>query len=79
MSRCRSCGADIIWIKMASGKAMPCDADPIPYCEVFSGGMKLVTKNGEIVQGAYDGTSENVAYQSHFATCPDANKFRKRK
>lgn len=31
MSRCRSCGAEIIWIKMASGKLMPVDPNPVTY------------------------------------------------
>lgn len=76
-TRCKSCGAEIIWIQMKSGKAMPCDDEPIPYRELFSGGMKLVTEQGEVVTGAYDGTSKTVAYTSHFATCPNANRHRK--
>lgn len=76
--RCKSCGAEIIWIRMKSGKAMPCDAEPIPYMELFSGGMKLVTEQGEVVQGCYDGTSDKIGYVSHFATCPNANQHRKR-
>ena len=77
MAKCKSCGAEIVWIKMKSGKAMPCDARSIPYREVFSGGMKLVTEGGEVVTGCFDGTSDKVAYTSHFATCPNANAHRK--
>lgn len=78
MSKCKSCGAEIKWIRMKSGKAMSVDEKPIPYRESFSSGMKLVTKSGEIVQGFYDGTSKNFGYTSHFATCPNANHHRRK-
>ena len=78
MKRCRSCGAQIIWIKMKSGKAMPVDAKPIPYRESFSSGMKLVTAEGEVVQASYDGNSQNYGYTSHFVTCPNADMHRRR-
>ena len=78
-TKCRSCGEEIIWIKMKSGKAMPCDVKPIPYRETFSGGMKLVTPAGDVISGNYDGTSDNFAYISHFATCPNADQHRRKK
>lgn len=78
-TKCRSCGEEIIWIKMKSGKAMPCDVKPIPYRESFSGGMKLVTPAGDVISGNYDGTSDNFAYISHFATCPNADQHRRKK
>ena len=78
-TKCRSCGEEIIWIKMTSGKAMPCDVKPIPYRESFSGGMKLVTPAGDVISGNYDGTSDNFAYISHFATCPNADQHRRKK
>lgn len=78
MAKCKSCGAEIIWIKTRNGKAMPCDAEPVPYRESFSGGMKLVTKAGDVVPGHYDGTSKDFAFISHFATCPNANRHRRK-
>ena len=78
MAKCKSCGADIIWIKTKNGRSMPCDAKPIPFRESFSGGMKLVTKAGDIVPGNYDGTSNEFAYISHFATCPNADQHRRK-
>lgn len=81
ISKCRSCGADIIWIKMASGKMMPCDAVPIRYRLNFaSGELTLVTPDGKIARGDADPVSgERVGYQSHFATCPCAGQHRRRK
>ncbi len=31
MTRCKSCGAEIIWIKTTSGKTMPCNAKEVVY------------------------------------------------
>lgn len=80
ISKCRSCGARIIWIKMASGKMMPCDATPIRYRpNSISGELLLVTPDGKIARGDADPVSgERVGYQSHFATCPCAELHRRR-
>ena len=84
MSKCRSCGADIIWIKMASGKAMPCDAAKISYSTALPPSAKgddvltLVTDRGTVVQTVFDPAGDKHGYTSHFATCPNANQHRKR-
>lgn len=31
MSKCKACGAEIIWIKTPGGKNMPCDAQKIYF------------------------------------------------
>lgn len=77
MSKCKSCGANIIWIPTINGKAMPCDAKPIPYTEDPTGSLTLVTPDGRIVRAKSDATSDQVGYISHFATCPNANAHRK--
>ena len=58
MSTCKSCGAEIIWIKTLGGNAMPCNLDK----------KTVVTEGGQVVTGR----------TSHFATCPEANKWRKK-
>ena len=78
MSRCRSCGARIIWIPTTAGKSMPCDPKPIPYREDPLGSMTIVTNDGRVVRAKPDASSEAVGYVSHFATCPDADKWRSR-
>ena len=84
MVQCRSCGAEIIWIKMASGKNMPVDAKPISYSENLHPSAKgkdiltLVTEHGSIVRTVFDPGGDKVGYTSHFATCPNANQHRKR-
>lgn len=79
MARCKSCGAEIIWIKMASGKAMPCNPQKISYRNTFDrGGLTLITTDGKIAIGTPDPGSDSYGYESHFATCPAAANFRKR-
>jgi len=78
MSRCKSCGAEIIWIRMTSGKNMPCNATKYPYRLDLHGDLTLVTPQGKVARGTYDPEGENIGYMSHFATCPAANRFRRR-
>lgn len=54
---CKGCGAPIIWLRTASGKSMPVDAD-------------TVRESDQIFDRRW-----NFA---HFATCPNADHFRKR-
>jgi hypothetical protein len=63
-AKCRSCGAYIVWLKTSTGKNMPVDADSLDEAEIEHGERPVFdAKEGHI---------------SHFATCPDAGKFRKR-
>ena len=81
MSKCKSCGAEIKWIPMASGKLMPVDAKKISYMTLVpgtKGGMILVTPDGQIACGKFDPNGEKIGYTSHFATCPNANQHRRR-
>lgn len=63
-SKCRSCGAPIVWGVTSNGKRIPLDAEP----EVRF-----------VFQDADDPKKLGGAmktYQSHFATCPDADDWR---
>ena len=81
MSRCKACGAEIIWIRLTSGKMHPCDAEEVAY-RVGAGPDRIVTKDGRVVPGTIvsDVCETNLArgYSSHFATCPFADDLRKR-
>jgi len=59
MSECRSCGAEIVWLKTSAGKNIPVDADTVADAgaEIFDPDTMM----------------------SHFATCPDASKWRKKR
>lgn len=81
--RCRSCGAPIIWAQTVNGKAMPIDAEPVPDGNVLLTGRRVETRRGTLapecrVEGDTpmfpDGADR---YMSHFATCPQADQWRK--
>lgn len=80
MGKCKSCGAEIKWIKMKSGKFNP--VDPYKRTIIKDGGRDvLVTDDGELISGtfcAYENGANGSGYVSHFATCPNANGHRKR-
>lgn len=63
MSRCRTCGAEILWVEMLdTGKKMPVD---LPL-------QTVVVVNSDKTQGAV-----RQAASSHFATCPQASEHRR--
>ena len=81
MAICRGCGAQIVWIKTAGGKAMPCDPEPVAYKQATLGRLKIVTQNGEVLSGDREADPDQatgLGYISHFATCPAADNFRRR-
>lgn len=43
-SRCRSCSAEIVWLKTSNGRNMPADADTVPAgATVFDGSAGMVS------------------------------------
>lgn len=75
MSYCKSCGAEIIWVRTGNGKAMPVDAEPSA-----AGSLVLEQdpqgRTAAHVAGLFDG-SDQPRYVSHFVTCPDADLHRR--
>lgn len=79
---CRTCGAEIIWIRTLAGKKMPCDAmadivvkDPAAkgiYVD-FSG----LTFHARKAEPTDTNAPRQYAWTSHFATCPQADQHRK--
>jgi len=76
VSRCRSCFAEIVWVKTQSGKSMP--LDPLATAEgnvtVDERGVARVRvgrdREVELERGA-------SLYTSHFVTCPEAERWRR--
>lgn len=63
MANCRGCGAPISFITMESGKRMPVDIlKPV----------KIIIRDGNGIGHVVEG------WGSHFATCPESKKFRKK-
>lgn len=83
MSKCKRCGRRIVWVKTPAGKSMPCDPEPIHFIPAAGGDLQLVTANGVVARGRKPEENEKeisqIGYTSHFATCPYADTFRKRR
>jgi len=62
---CRSCGARIEWAELTTGKRMPFDADIIVRSVHESPTGRII----ELV--------DMTRSKSHFATCPQANEWRR--
>lgn len=72
MSVCKSCGAQIRWVKMAgSGKSMPLDDVPGPQ-----GTVAVEQGVGHVLKGLAIVEYEGPLFVSHFATCPNAKEHR---
>ena len=88
MAKCKSCGAEIDWIKLASGKNMPVNSGlhyfkPRTWELDFSGFTKYVTTSGLVKTGrrlVIDESAEGaeLGHISHWETCPYADKHRRR-
>ena len=81
VTTCRSCGAQIVWRKTASGKLMPCEAYPIDIMPNRDSKFKALDKYGKLIPcdklAAAMETSER-AWEPHWANCNAPDKFRRR-
>ena len=74
---CRSCGDPILWATSSSGKAIPLNPEPTPM-----GNVTIVVERDDVARATVHphATIQNVPmprYQSHFATCPQADSWRR--
>lgn len=83
MANCKSCGARIKFIKTPAGRYIPVDPDVI-FWRIPDTSLgetaedTIVLDDGSVVKGIIcmkTGTYEG--YVSHFATCPQADKWRR--
>lgn len=90
LSRCRSCGDPIIWTITTNGKRMPVDTDPVVAPRGFRIDETLLDeaqmgfneddlKPGKDILATFtaDPGAGELLYQSHFATCPNADQHRR--
>ena len=71
----------MVFISTGHQTSIPCNAEPLPYWQAKGGKHKVVTPNGEVLSAELEGipgTETGMGYVTHFATCPDAGKYRKR-
>ena len=79
---CAKCKKQIMWIKMKSGKNMPCDPSFVYYKEKAGGKDRIVLPSGIVVTGEIQDRAEyadGFGYVSHFATCEYQNMLRREK
>lgn len=82
--RCRSCGAALRWaINDHTGSRMPLDAeaDPNGNISVIEWGPRQANGLPQPIVGVNADPTKAMTpmrYTSHFATCPDADKWRSR-
>jgi hypothetical protein len=66
---CRSCGADVEWAETIRGKRMPFNP---PIVAMRSQGS-ILEGDGRVIEDV-----DTTVTASHFATCPDADKWRRK-
>jgi hypothetical protein len=84
MATCSSCGAKILWAITKNGKRMPLDAEPHPQGNIVIDDV-LPPPPHTPSAAVLDGHALGVAWAakvpvhfSHFVTCPNAAKHRRR-
>lgn len=72
---CRSCGKPILWLDTPAGAIMPLDAETDG-----SGNVVIVDGKAVVLKGTLfdEKPVEGARFKSHFATCPQSDKWRKK-
>jgi len=66
MPKCKSCGAEIFFLKTSRGKIIPVNSETISEQD------KLLIRKNQTVYFDYK------IHTAHFATCPDSERFRRK-
>lgn len=70
---CSTCGAPIRWEETVRGKPIPLDPEPVEDAHLF------LNEEGKVADDrTYPAPLEALRYTTHFATCPDAEKHRRK-
>lgn len=82
VTRCKSCGAPIIWIRTTNGKSMPCDEEQTYYRYAIHGKGRIVTPSGQVLPCKYmpdEKGADGIGNVPHWVTCTDADLHRKQR
>lgn len=81
MTKCKKCGAPIFWVISPAGKWIPCDEGLIPYKQKEDGKDYVVSDDGLVIRCdlKFEGLPTGLARTAHWATCPYADSFRRKK
>lgn len=83
MPACRSCRAAIIFVPTKSGKRMPIDPEPYDdgnvVLRVPAGMMGSGEKVAHLLADTEAPLEGELRFRSHFASCPNAKRHRRRR
>ncbi len=83
--KCRGCQRALVWVRMASGKRMPCNVnsesgiEPEHIRVLSNGKTRAVVDAYEARLVFAKGDTEQYGWEQHWATCPAAKLYKKRK
>lgn len=80
ITKCRACERPIGFIKTKAGKTVPVDAESVNFLPDPTGKELFVLVDGSTQRGTRveeESNSSQIGFISHFATCPEADRFRK--
>lgn len=83
-ARCRSCGAQVLWVLTGNGKRMPLDATPSAAGNMFvftpdnpDAALIAESTTSTSARASAARVEDRPRFLSHFATCPNAAQHRK--
>lgn len=76
ISKCRSCGAAIIWAVTRNEKSIPLDAEPSPEGNVVLDDLRNATVLGPLDLLLHDRDAQPL-YMPHHASCPDGEEWKR--
>lgn len=65
VAQCRSCGAEIVWLKTQAGKNMPVDRKRLD--------------GGDAAEDVHRWKFDRDRHVSHFSSCPNGEQHRKKR
>ena len=77
MTTCKSCGAEIRYLKTAAGNTMPVDVEPVEDGNIIVHGENCTIITKAEVASRVELGDATPRFKSHFATCPQATHWRK--
>jgi hypothetical protein len=75
-ARCKACNGELLWTTTATGKLMPLDVAVDKEGNVYVEDGCGYVLSDESLNAARE--ANRPLHKSHFATCPEADRFRRR-